>query len=295
MNCPSCGAGNSDEAECCTLCFARFKAAPPKPAPPAEVLLPDVRAERDGWVYHGFLLLHPEGLYFFVSDERYEGGLIRRSLALGLGQVGGLIGNVVVDSVVESGASHAKRPAWPVLKHRQDFADATHAALSNEPAVLACARAFFVPKADVVAIWSAPDGADVDAAGGRLSLHGGGDWAAFKAAAETARFTVLKAEPRRSRAAYWVAAIVAIGGTIFAFDDVREAAQLNAKAARYDGVRGIVVTERGPRFIMPDGTERNAKDVPWSERLPWYRYGLIFAFLCGMGWLMSQLRGLRRY
>lgn len=295
MNCPSCGAGNSDEAEFCTLCFARFSAPSPKAkALPSVVLLPGVKAERDGWAYHGFLLLHPDGLTFFVSGESYEGGLLRRSLVLGLGQVGGVVGNVVVDAAAESGVSHARRPAWPVLKHRQDFADATHAALSKESSVLACEWAFFVPRADVVALWAAPDGAELDAAGGRLAFHGGGDWAALKAAAEAARFPVLKAEPHRSRAAYWLAGFLAIGATIFAFNDVREVAQLNAKAARHDGVRGIVITEDGGRFVMPDGSERRAQDVPWSERLPLYRFGLIFAFLCAMGWLITQLRHLRR-
>lgn len=293
MTCPKCGAGNADGAAFCGLCFERFTApaaspavpAAPKP-PPDRFVFPSVTVEAEGWRWTGPLVALPDGLLFFVGTERFQGGLLRRAATLMAGDLGGLAGGAVVDSVAEAGRSRGRRPAAVKLRHRQEAAERYHAALAEAPDLVACATYFELSRAGVAALSCLDDGVQLEASGLQFEVRGAGDWAAFKRAAAAWRYPLLDGAPARPRRrwAYLAAGFLAVAGGVAGVKEVYEAAQLNAKLAKHDGVSGIVV---GEGYVMADGSLRRGEEVPWSERLPLYRFGLIVGFLVLVSWLFS--------
>lgn len=300
MRCPKCDAANSDEAEFCTLCFESFRAkpasasAPPGPSVPERWVFRDACAESDGWVARGPLLALPEGLYFFVGTDAFEGSAVRWLATMLLGDLGGVLGGRIVDAAVENHSSNQRRPSWLGFRHRQEIADTYHPALAEAPEIVPCAEYFHLARGSIAAVWAHQDGAIVELAGGqKLELHGTGDWAGFARAAAAWRYPAISKTDRPRRRWGWaLAAFLAVVGAAAGVKELYELGQANAQLARHDGVSGVLFSPEGTRYIMPNGSDVAAEDLSWSERLPLYRFGLIFGFLVLMAWMWGKARSL---
>lgn len=186
MNCPKCGAHNSEEAVFCSLCHETFRAKPrQEPGAAAgradKVAFPRVTCDFEGWRLTGPLVIGQNGLYFFEQGLKRVKPTVGEIMGVAMGGLAGKIvgdefGDALGDAVEEdldAGRDGVHAPIKVTFYPAAELYEQCQGVLGDAPRIVSCKRYIKLAKSEVKAIsFGVMGGMTVEAGWITLSVGG---------------------------------------------------------------------------------------------------------------------------